>query len=481
MNKLPLLRSLAYIGGDWSAAISGETLDVTNPANGERITTVPLMGAGETRQAIDAAAAALPAWRSQPAAGRSALLYRWYQLVLEQREELAYLMTLEQGKPLAEARGEIDYGASFLLWFAEEARRNYGETIPAARPGEHLVVIRQPVGVAAAITPWNFPNSMITRKAGAALAAGCTMVVKPASATPLSALALAELAERAGIPAGVFNVVTGDAAAIAGEMTANPIVRKISFTGSTAVGRRLMADASQHIQRISLELGGNAPFIVFDDADLERAADGAIASKFRNSGQTCVCVNRILVQEGVADRFIGLLAERIDRLKLGNGLEDGVTQAPLIDDRAAERVRAQLNDAIANGATLVRGGGTDPRGVNYFPPTLLSGVEPSMLLCRQEIFGPLAGVIRFQQEEEAIAIANDTPYGLAAYFYSRDIHRCWRVAEALEAGMVGINEGLISNAAAPFGGVKGSGLGREGARQGLEEYLETKYLCMGGA
>jgi succinate-semialdehyde dehydrogenase/glutarate-semialdehyde dehydrogenase len=398
---------------------------------------------------------------------------------MEHQDDLGRLMTLEQGKPLAEAKGEIAYAASFLKWFAEEARRAYGDTIPAPKPGQRIVVIKQPIGVTAAITPWNFPSSMITRKAGAALAAGCTMVVKPASATPYSALALAELAERAGIPAGVFNVITGSAGAISTALTDSPILRKLSFTGSTEVGSKLMAQCAKHIQKVSLELGGNAPFIVFDDANLDKAVEGAMASKFRNTGQTCVCVNRFLVQDSIHDAFVEKLKTAIEAMKVGDGLEDGVSQAALINRDAADKVMEHLEDALGKGAKVVTGGQRHQRGGNFVQPTLITGVTTDAQLCQEETFGPLAAVIPFRTEEDAIRIANDTPYGLAAYFYSDNIHRCWRVAEALESGMVGVNEGLISNAAAPFGGVKESGLGREGSHQGMDEYLEDKYLCMG--
>ncbi len=475
-----LLRHQCLIDGQWCDADDGATLSVTNPADESAVGEVPRMGATETTRAVEAAHRAFADWRSRTAAERGKLLHAWFRLMHEHSEDLARIMTLEQGKPLAESRGEIAYAASFLEWFAEEARRAYGDTIPGAKPGQHIVVIKQPIGVAAAITPWNFPSSMITRKAGAALAAGCTLVVKPASATPYSALALGVLAERAGIPAGVFNVVTGSAGAIGDVLTGHPQVRKLSFTGSTEVGRALMAASAQHIQKISLELGGNAPFIVFDDADLERAVEGALASKFRNTGQTCVCVNRILVQEGVYDAFATRFREAIRQLKVGDGFEEGVTQAALIDRKAAAKVQEHLSDALAHGAKVLEGGTPHPLGGSYVVPTLLGEVRPEMQMCQEETFGPLAGLTRFRTEAEAIALANATPFGLAAYFYSRDIHRCWRVAEALEAGMVGINEGLISNAAAPFGGVKESGLGREGSKYGMEEYMEVKYLCMGG-
>ena len=474
-----LFRQQCYINGHWCDADDGATFTVTNPATDESLGTSPRMGEAETRQAIDAAHGAFPAWRDMAAAQRAVLLEAWYDLMMEHQDDLGRLMTLEQGKPLAEAKGEIAYAASFLKWFAEEARRAYGDTIPAPKAGQRIVVIKQPIGVTAAITPWNFPSSMITRKAGAALAAGCTMVVKPASATPYSALALAELAERAGIPAGVFNVITGSAGAISTALTDSPIVRKLSFTGSTEVGSKLMAQCAKHIQKVSLELGGNAPFIVFDDANLDKAVEGAMASKFRNTGQTCVCVNRFLVQDSIHDAFVEKLKTAIEAMKVGDGLEDGVSQAALINRDAADKVMEHLEDALGKGAKVVTGGQRHERGGSFVQPTLITGVTTDAQLCQEETFGPLAAVIPFNTEEDAIRIANDTPYGLAAYFYSDNIHRCWRVAEALESGMVGVNEGLISNAAAPFGGVKESGLGREGSHQGMDEYLEDKYLCMG--
>ena len=481
LNDPELFRQRCYLDGAWCEADDGATFTVDDPATDEVIGQVPRMGAPETARAIAAAERALPEWRARTAGERADVLYRWHALLLAHQEDLARLMTLEQGKPLAESRGEIAYAASFLRWFAEEAPRAYGDTIPGVRPGQHIMVIKQPCGVAGAITPWNFPSSMITRKAGAALAAGCTMVVKPASATPFSALALAVLAERAGLPAGALNVVTGSAAAIAGELTDNPVVRKLSFTGSTEIGRELMARSARHIQKISLELGGNAPFIVFEDADLDQAIAGALASKFRNTGQTCVCVNRLLVHEAVHDEFVGRLADAMGELKIGAGSEPGVQLAPLINGAACAKVQAHIDDALAKGARRICGGEPHPRGGNFLLPTLLTEVTPAMDLWHEETFGPLAPVTRFRTEAEAIELANDTPWGLAAYFYSRDIHRIWRVAEALEAGMVGINEGMISNAAAPFGGVKASGLGREGSKYGLDEFMEVKYLCMGGA
>lgn len=479
LNSPHLFRQQCYVDGRWIDAGSGETLDVHNPANGDAIGKVPRLAAEEIDRAVDAAAAAFRHWRSRTAQERADRMMDWHDLMLEHREDLATLMTLEQGKPMGESRGEIDYAASFIRWFAEEARRMYGETIPGARVGQHIVVTRQPVGVCAAITPWNFPAAMITRKAGAALAAGCTMLVKPASATPFSALALAVLAEEAGIPHGVFNVVTGSAETISQTLTGNPKVRKLSFTGSTDVGRRLMAQCAEHIQKISLELGGNAPFIVFDDADISRAIEGAMVCKFRNTGQTCVCANRFLVQSGVHDSFVAGLAEAMGKLRVGDGFEEGVNQSALINGEAVDKVVEHFEDAMAKGAKRVCGPVPDTDRGNYVQPVLLTEISTDMQLCHEETFGPLAAVMRFDTEEQAIELANATPFGLAAYFYSRDIHRIWRVADALEAGIIGINEGLISNPMAPFGGVKESGLGREGSRHGLDEYTELKYLCMG--
>lgn len=474
-----LFRQQCHIDGRWVDAASGDTLEVHNPATGDLIGRVPILAADEVTSAITAAASALRQWRARTAQERADRLLAWHDLILKNRQDLATLMTLEQGKPLTESLGEIDYAASFIRWFAEEARRMYGETIPGARPGQHIVVTRQPVGVCAAITPWNFPAAMITRKAGAALAAGCTMVVKPASATPFSALALAELAVQADIPRGVFNVVTGKADTISATLTSDTRVRKLSFTGSTEIGRRLMAQCAEHVQKISLELGGNAPFIVFDDADIERAVEGAMVCKFRNTGQTCVCANRFLVQSGIHDDFVAALAEAMGKLKVGDGFEEGVTQSALINSEAVDKVIEHFEDAMAKGATRVCGPAPDTDRGNYVQPVLLTNISTDMTLCQEETFGPLAAVIRFDTEEQAIDIANDTPFGLAAYFYTRDLHRMWRVADALEAGIIGINEGLISNPMAPFGGVKESGLGREGSRHGLDEYTELKYLCMG--
>lgn len=479
--KDPLLhREQCYIDGQWVDADSGQYIEVRDPAGGNKVGQVPRAGAAETQQAIDAAERALPAWRARTAADRARLLHRWYELLMQNQEDLARLMTLEQGKPLAESRGEIAYAASFIEWFAEEGKRAYGELIPSPFPDRRLLVMKQAVGVCAAITPWNFPSAMITRKAGPALAAGCTMVVKPASATPLSALALAELAARAGIPAGVFNVVTGDSGPIGETLTSSPVVRKLSFTGSTEIGRRLMAQCAPTLKKLSLELGGNAPFIVFDDADLDAAVAGAVASKYRNTGQTCVCTNRFLVQSGVYDVFAQKLAAATKELKVGSGLGDGVVQGPLINQAGLDKVEELVADAKAKGAQVLVGGQRHKLGGLWYEPTVLSDITANMKLVRQEIFGPVSALMRFETEEEAIALANDTEFGLASYLYSRDMSRIWRVSEALEYGMVGINTGLISTEVAPFGGVKHSGLGREGSRHGLDEYLELKYLALGG-
>ena len=472
-----LLRSTVFLGGKWVAADSGETLAVRDPATGAALAAVPNCGAAETRRAIAAADAALPAWRALTAKQRSQLLQRWFALINENADDLAQLITAEGGKPLSEAKGEVAYGASFVEWFAEEGKRAYGEAIPATLADKRLVVIKQPIGVCAAITPWNFPLAMITRKVAPALAAGCTVVVKPAEQTPLTALALAVLAEQAGFPAGVFNVLTGNPVAIGGELTASPIVRKLSFTGSTEVGRLLMAQSAPTIKKLSLELGGNAPFIVFDDADVDAAVNGALIAKYRNTGQTCVCANRILVQAGVYEEFARKLAARAGELKVGAGIEDGVAQGPLIDDDALAKVESHVADALAKGARVLCGGARHERGGNFYQPTVLADVTPAMRVAREETFGPVAPLFRFTTEAEAIAMANDTEFGLAAYFYSRDVARCWRVGEALEYGMVGVNTGLISNEVAPFGGIKQSGLGREGSKYGIEDYLEIKYLC----
>lgn len=475
-----LFRQQCYIDGAWLDADAGTTIVVTNPANNEELGTVPKMGTAETRRAIEAADAALPAWRARTAKDRSALLHRWFELMLEHKQDLAMIMTAEQGKPLTESLGEIGYGASFIEWFSEEAKRVYGDTIPAQATDRRIVVIKQPIGVVGAITPWNFPNAMITRKCGAALAAGCTVVVKPASQTPYSALALAELAERAGIPRGVLNIVSGSAAAIGGELTSNPIVRKITFTGSTEVGKLLMKQSAETVKRVSLELGGNAPFIVFDDADLDAAVLGAIASKYRNTGQTCVCVNRILVQDGVYDEFARRLVAAVAKLKVSDGMVEGAQQGPLIDMAAVKKVEDHIQDALDKGARVLLGGKRHELGGSFFQPTILSDVTPDMAVAKEETFGPVAPLFRFSTEEEAIRMANDTEVGLASYFYTRDIGRIWRVGEALEYGMVGINEGIISTEVAPFGGVKESGNGREGSKYGIEDYLEIKYMCMGG-
>ena len=477
LHNQSLLRSTAFLDGKWIAADGGASIAVRDPADGSPLAVVPNCGAPETRRAIAAADAALPAWRSLTAKQRSQLLQRWFALINDNADDLAQLITAEGGKPLAEAKGEVAYGASFVEWFAEEGKRAYGETIPATLADKRLVVIKQPIGVCAAITPWNFPLAMITRKVAPALAAGCTVVVKPAEQTPLTALALAVLAEATGFPAGVFNVLTGDPVAIGGELTASPIVRKLSFTGSTEVGRLLMAQSAPTIKKLSLELGGNAPFIVFDDADVDAAVNGALIAKYRNTGQTCVCANRILVQSGVYEEFARKLAARAGELKVGAGVEDGVAQGPLIDDAALAKVEAHVADALAKGARVLCGGERHARGGNFFQPTVLADVTHAMKVAREETFGPVAPLFRFATEGEAVAMANDTEFGLAAYFYSRDVARCWRVGEALEYGMVGVNTGLISNEVAPFGGIKQSGIGREGSKYGIEDYLEIKYLC----
>jgi len=474
-----LFRQQCYLNGDWIDADSGETIPVSNPASGEILGTIPKLGNAETRRAIVAADAAWPLWREKTAGERSKILRRWQDLMLENQEDLARLMTAEQGKPLAEARGEIAYAASFIEWFAEEAKRVYGDVIPPHQRDKRIVVIKQPIGVCAAITPWNFPAAMITRKAGAALAAGCTMVVKPATATPYSALALAELAEQAGIPAGVFSVVTGASGAIGAELTGNPLVRKLTFTGSTEIGKQLMRECAGTMKKVSMELGGNAPFIVFDDADVDAAVEGAIISKYRNTGQTCVCTNRFLVQNGVYDEFAAKLATRVQALTVGDGLKGETQQGPLIDANAVEKVMEHIEDAVDKGARIVTGGKRHQLGGTFFEPTVLADVTSEMLVAREETFGPLAPLFRFSDEDEAIRIANATEFGLASYFYTRDLARCWRVGEALEYGMVGINTGLISTTVAPFGGIKESGLGREGSKYGIDDYLEIKYLCMG--
>ena len=479
LNDLTLFRQQAFINGEWRDALSSDVITVTNPANGEVLGSVPKMGAEETRDAIQAAHRALPAWRQLTAKERAAILRRWFDLMMANQDDLARLMTLEQGKPLAEAKGEIGYAASFIEWFAEEGKRIYGDTIPGHQADKRLIVIKQPIGVTAAITPWNFPAAMITRKAGPALAAGCTMVLKPASQTPFSALALAELARRAGIPDGVFNVVTGSASAVGNELTGNPLVRKLSFTGSTEIGRQLMAQCAQDIKKVSLELGGNAPFIVFDDADLDKAVEGAMASKFRNAGQTCVCANRLYVQDGVYARFAEKLQQAVELLHLGDGLQAGVTTGPLIDEKAIAKVQEHIADAVGKGARVITGGKVDALGGNFFQPTILVDVPDGAKVAKEETFGPLAPLFRFTDEADVIRQANDTEFGLAAYFYARDLSRVFRVGEALEYGIVGINTGLISNEVAPFGGVKASGLGREGSKYGIEDYLEIKYMCIG--
>ncbi len=475
-----LFRQQGFIGGAWLQADSGAVLAVRNPASGEPLGTIPDMGAAETRRAIDAAQRAWPEWRGRTAAQRGAVLRRWFDLVLAHQEDLARLMTLEQGKPLAEARGEISYGASFVEWFAEEAKRVYGDVPPPHQADKFLMVLKQPVGVCAAITPWNFPCAMVTRKAAPALAAGCTLVLKPADETPYSALALAALAEQAGLPPGVFNVVTGRPKPIGAELTANPLVRKLSFTGSTQVGRLLMAQCAPTVKKLSLELGGNAPFIVFDDADLDAAVEGALASKYRNTGQTCVCANRLLVQDGIYPAFAEKFAAAVAKLKVGHGLEPGVQLGPLINPAAVEKVESLVADATARGARVLLGGKRHALGGSFFEPTVLADVAPAMRLAQEEIFGPVAPLFRFRAEEEAIALANATEYGLAGYFYSRDLSRVLRVATALEYGIVAVNTGIFSTEVAPFGGMKQSGIGREGSRYGIEEFLEIKYVCVGG-
>ncbi len=474
-----LFRQQCYIDGTWADADDGGAIDVNNPADNSIIGTVPRMGARETRRAIEAANDAYPDWRTRTGKERAAILRRWYELVMENQEDLAVLMTTEQGKPLAESMGEIVYGASFIEWFAEEAKRIYGDTIPQHQHDKRIVVIKEPVGVVASITPWNFPNAMITRKCAPALAAGCTVVAKPATQTPYSAFALAELAERAGIPKGVLNIVSGVSSEIGAEMTSNPIVRKLSFTGSTEIGKLLMERCAGTVKKMSMELGGNAPFIVFDDADIDSAVAGAMQSKYRNAGQTCVCANRIFAQDGIYDRFTDKLAEAAAALEVGDGMAEGVSTGPLIDIKAVEKVESHIQDAVAKGARVVVGGGRHSNGGNFFEPTVLADVTPEMIVSREETFGPLAPVYRFETDEDAVKKANDTEFGLAAYFYTRDIGRVWRVAEQLEYGIVGINSGIISTEIAPFGGMKESGIGREGSKYGIDEFVEVKYLCMG--
>jgi len=479
LHDSSLLQQKNYVAGKWIDADGGGTIEVTNPSTGEVLGTVPKCGAAETRRAIEAANAAWPAWRAKTAKERSQILRRWHDLMIANQDDLARLMTAEQGKPMAEAKGEIAYAASFIEWFAEEGKRVYGDTIPTHQAGKRIVVTKEPVGVCVAITPWNFPAAMITRKAGPALAAGCPMVVKPATATPYSALALALLAERAGVPAGVFSVVTGPSRDIGEEMTGNPLVRKLTFTGSTAVGKTLMEQCAGTVKKISLELGGNAPFLVFDDADLDAAVEGAIASKYRNAGQTCVCANRIIVQDSVYDAFAEKLAKAVKGLKVADGFQEGAQLGPLIDEDAVLKVEDHIQDAVSKGASVVVGGNRHPMGGTFFEPTVLAGVTPQMKVMKEETFGPLAPLFRFHDEAEGIAMANDTEFGLAAYFYSRDIGRIWRVGEGLEYGIVGINTGIISTEVAPFGGFKESGLGREGSKYGIEEFLEIKYMCLG--
>ena len=479
LNDKTLLKSLCYIDGKWQGDKAPQ-LAVTDPATGETIVTVPSLGQAETRVAIEAAARAQKEWAARPARERSAILRRWFDLMMQNQDDLGAILTAEQGKPLAEAKGEIAYAASFIEFYAEEAKRVYGAIVPAPTADRRIVVLKQPVGVCAAITPWNFPAAMITRKAAPALAAGCAMVVKPATATPLSAFALAELAERAGLPAGLLSVITGKAGAIGGEMTSSPLVRKLTFTGSTEIGKELMVQAASTVKKVALELGGNAPFIVFDDADIDAAVEGAVASKYRNTGQTCICTNRFLVQDKVHDVFVEKLSAKVAALKVGSGFEDGVAQGPLIDMAAVEKVEEHVADAVAGGARVLTGGKRHAKGGTFFEPTVIAGMTPDMMAAREETFGPLAPVFRFRTEEEAIRLANDTPFGLASYFYSRDIGRVWRMAEALEYGLVGVNAGLISTEVAPFGGYKESGLGREGGPWGIEEFLEVKYVAMAG-
>lgn len=478
LSTTSLFREQAYVDGVWMDADDGRKINVTNPATGELIGSVPNMGAAETRRAIEAADRALPQWRALTAKDRAARLRRWYELMMIHQEDLARLMTAEQGKPLIESRSEIAYGASFLEWFAEEGKRIYGDVIPGHLPDKRVIVLKQPIGVTAAITPWNFPSAMITRKAGPALAAGCTMVLKPASQTPFSALALAVLAEEAGIPKGVLSVVTGSASQVGSELTSNPIVRKLTFTGSTEIGSQLMAQCAKDIKKMSLELGGNAPFIVFDDADLDAAVEGAIMSKYRNNGQTCVCANRLYVQDKVYDAFVEKLKIAVARLKVGNGLDDGVTVGPMIDKKAIAKVEEHIADAVSKGAKVVAGGKAHAMGGLYYEPTILVDVPNDAAVAREETFGPLAPVFRFTDEAEVVRLANDTEFGLAAYFYSRDLSRVFRVGEGLEYGIVGINTGIISSEAAPFGGVKASGVGREGSKYGIDDFVEIKYMCI---
>jgi len=480
LNDPALLRQQCYIDGAWVDAASGQTIEINNPATGEIIATVPSLSTAEVRGSIEAADAAWGAWRKKTGKERSHIMRTWFNLMMENQEDLARLMTLEQGKPLAESRGEIAYAASFIEWFAEEAKRVYGDVIDHPMPGKRIVVLKQPIGVVASITPWNFPAAMITRKCAPALAAGCPVVIKPASQTPLSALALAELADRAGFPKGVVNIITGKASDVGGEMTANPIVRKLSFTGSTEIGKILMKQCADTVKKVSMELGGNAPFLVFDDADIDAAVTGAMLSKYRNAGQTCVCANRILVQDSVYDEFAEKLAKAAGAMKVGNGLEDGVQQGPLIDQAAVAKVEEHIADAKSHGGEVILGGARHELGQTFFQPTIITGVTTEMMVTSEETFGPVAPLFRFHDEDEAIALANATEFGLASYFYARDIGRVWRVAEALESGIVGVNEGIISNEVAPFGGIKESGIGREGSKYGMDDFTEIKYLCMGG-
>ncbi len=480
LDDAKLLRQKCYIDGAWVDADGGATIKVTNPVDTGVIGTIPKLGATETRRAIEAANKAYPAWRAKTAKDRAAILRKWFELMIQHKEDLARIMTAEQGKPLSESRGEVIYGASFIEWFAEEGKRIYGDIIPHTMPDRRIVVTKEPVGVVGAITPWNFPNAMITRKCGPALAAGCTVVCKPATETPYSALALAELAERAGIPKGVFNVVTGSAREIGGELTSNPIVRKITFTGSTEIGKLLIEQCAATVKKMSMELGGHAPFIVFDDADLDAAVEGAMLSKFRNMGQTCVCANRIFAQDAVYDEFVSRLSQAVSGLKVGDGMADGVTQGPLINPAAVLKVEEHVADATAKGARIVVGGKRHALGGSFFQPTVLADVKAGMKIMREETFGPVAPIIRFQTEDEVVRMANDTEFGLASYFYTRDIGRAWRVSEALEYGIVGMNVGIISTEVAPFGGMKESGLGREGSKYGIDDFLEVKYICMGG-
>jgi succinate-semialdehyde dehydrogenase / glutarate-semialdehyde dehydrogenase len=480
LRDMSLLREQAFVGGRWESAANGQTKQVFNPATGQLIGTVPNLGAAETRRAIEAAEKALPDWRARTGKERAQVLRRWFDLMMANQEDLAVLMTVEQGKPLVESRGEIAYAAAFIEWFGEEGKRAYGDVIPAHGRDKRIVVLKQPIGVTAAITPWNFPTAMIARKVAPALAAGCTMVIKPSELTPYSALAMCVLAERAGVPAGVVSIVTGDSKPIGGELTSNPVVRKLSFTGSTAVGKLLMSQCSATVKKVSLELGGNAPFVVFEDADLEAAVAGAVASKYRNAGQTCVCANRIFVQAGIYERFAQRLAEVASSLKVGNGLDQDTKIGPLIEEKAVAKVEEHVRDALAKGAKIVTGGKRGAGAGHFYVPTVLTGIRADALVMREETFGPVAPLMKFDTEEEVLRLANATEFGLASYFYTRDVGRAWRVAEGLESGMVGINEGIISTEVAPFGGVKESGIGREGSKYGLEEYLEIKYLCYGG-